>query len=402
MQTLSDELDKSSTHDQRGRAPSASTPKRRFATVFFAALLLFALLNLCFFYAQKQEKRSIREVLIQAGKERQAKQTLKHTWGWWLAKQYLEQKKAPDVVVFGSSLIGTAHASIDAQYNQKLTDVVTHRRMNYLEKMLKQKTGNDLTVFSLACPGEMISDAYMISRSLFGSGIKPKVVIATIAPRDFVDSTLPFPGVTDPFKFFNNYVSLNGLESAAYPEFFARMGAEMERLPLKHAGKIYTRRDIEVTTSDWDNLDPNRVELGKSMIPANALPPWSDNSKEYIERFRHPFTANYVPEMRFFKAWIKGMKEQGIDVMVVCMPTLEMNRKLLPEKFWTTFRAEVQQVCKDNQADWFDLSDSGLFQQTDYLDTVHLSAYGGLKLFPVLAERATMVPSVFKTLSRKD
>lgn len=371
-------------------------------TVFCVSLVLFGFANLAISgWVSGKDKRKIGEVLLQAKEESAQKLPLRHTWGWWLAKLFQEEKGAPDVVIFGSSLVGSAHTSVDAQMNQKLTDVVTHRRLNYLEYQLKGHLGKEISVFSLACPGEMISDAYMITKALFNQAKQPKLVIAAIAPRDFVDSTLPYPGVTDQFKFFSNYVPLTrAVETAAYPDFWSRMGVELEKLPLKKFGKNITARAKEKTSGDFDQSESLRVEAWKSVVPANARPPWVDNSKEYIERFRYPDNANYKAEMHFFKEWITDLRSRNIEVMVVCMPTTEMNRRLLSEKFWKNFRSDVTSVCTENGADFMDLSDSGLFQPADYLDTVHLSAYGAIKLFPVMAERVKLVPHLANSLTQ--
>ena len=390
------------------RANSPTQPLRRvspfgfFGTAFFFALIGFGMVSIIANeYVRKLPEPQISDVLKQAAKETAEKRPLRHTWGWWLSKLYLEEKSPPDVVIFGSSLVGSAHASIDAQVNHELTDVVTHRRANFLELQLKEYLGKTLKVFSLACPGEMISDAYMITKTLFVKGKIPKVVIAAIAPRDFVDSTLPYPGVTDNFKFFSNYVKIDpSLEAVAYPEFFARMGTELEKFSLKRIGKKINKRDNEVTTNDWEIVESLRVEPGKSVVPANARPPWSDNSKEYIERFRNPDNLNYKSEMRFFKEWIADLRAKDIEVIVVCMPTLEMNRRLLSDSFWKSFRSEVSETCKLNGADWYDMSDCELFVQSDYLDTVHLGSYGGVKLFPVLAHRMKLVPRINERLTK--
>ncbi|MBX9571388.1 MAG: hypothetical protein K2X77_21005 [Candidatus Obscuribacterales bacterium] len=399
------------TLEQRRRAAerkanSPSQPLRRFSpfgffgTAFFFALIGFGFVSIianeCI---SKKPMPKIDEVLKQAAVETSQKKPLRHTWGWWLSKLYLEQTQAPDVVIFGSSLVGSVHASIDAQLNQELTDVVTHRRANFLEKQFKDYLGKSVSVFSLACPGEMISDAFMITKTLFSKGKTPKVVIAAIAPRDFVDSTLPHPGVTDQFKFFSNYVKMEPwMESAAYPEFFARMGEELDKISLKRVGKIITGRETEKTPAEWESNESLLVEPGKSVVPANARPPWTDNSKEYIERFRNPINANYRSEMLFFREWIADLRSKNIEVLVVCMPTLEMNRKLLPESFWKEFRSDIANTCKQNGADWFDLSDVELFVQSDYLDTVHLGSYGGVKLFPILAHRVKLVPKLRERL----
>lgn len=358
---------------------------------FFVALGLFVLLNVILLLSSfASQKRDLSEVLSQARQEQSAGIPSRHSWSWWLSKLYLEQAQAPDVVVFGSSLLGSAHTSVDAQYLFQLIDVLTHRRMAFLEDQVSKRIGQKVSIFSLGSPGEMISDSYVLSKGLFTAGHKPKMVIATIAPRDFVDSTLAFPAVTDHYKFFSNYLDLSNVSKYAYPDFFARLGAETDRLPLKRVSKLLFNQNSESAKGDWNQCESCRIEPGKAVVPAQAVPRQVDNSKEYEERFRDISGPNYASEMHFFRRWLSELRGQGIAVMIVCMPTTQGNRQLLPPSFWQRFRSDVSSACKESNADLMDLSDSGLFVQSDYLDTVHLNAYGGVRLFPVIAERLSL------------
>lgn len=378
------------TLERKTNKTQASQLKPFSSLTFIVAIALFAIVNLLLYKTNYVSKRhSISEVLIQARQEAKASEVSKHSWSWWLSKLYEEQVKAPDVVVFGSSLLGSAHASVDAQYLFQLTDVLIHRRMSYLENQLANRLGHKVTIFSLASPGEMISDFYVISKALFAPGKKPKLVIATIAPRDFIDSTLAYPAATDHYKFFSNYVDFATQNNLAYPDFFSRLAAEIERLPLKRISKLAMFGQAESAKTDWNQSELGYIKPGMALVPAAAVPKQVDNSKEYAERFREPFGPNYENEMQFFRLWLAEMKKQGISTMVFCMPTTKSNRELLSQAFWQRFRRDVSAACKANNSDWVDLSDSGLFVQSDYLDTVHLNAYGAVRLFPVIAERVS-------------
>jgi hypothetical protein len=373
---------------QAGTCSRKLTPAACVSRAFFVALALFFLVNLVLFIGDAgRAKRSPSEVLAQARQEENSGVPSKHSWSWWLARAYEEQNRAPDVVVFGSSLLGSAHAAVDAVCMQQSVDVLTHRRMIYLEDEVCKRTGQKLSIFSLGSPGEMISDYYVISKALFVPGKKPRLVIATIAPRDFIDSTLAYPAATEHYKFFSSYLDLAGMAKFAYPDFFARLGAEVDRLPLKRLSKLAISRHAESTNTDWNLSEASRVAPGQAIVPVGTVPERADNTKEYVQRFRNPSGANYACEMGFFRQWLAEMKEQGIAVTVVCMPTTASNRQLLPASFWQRFRSDVAQTCRANQADWRDLSDSGLFGARDYLDTVHLNAYGAVHLFPVIAEQ---------------
>ncbi len=381
MQTL-----KPQTENEKIAVNSRKYSAAFFSTAFFAALVFFAGINWAISNS-KTEPRQIPEVLQQAAEEQANNIKQSHSWAWWLARYYQELPAAPDVVVFGSSLLGSAHISADANFESKLLDVLAHRQMSFLGSQLKQRLGHDVSIFSLGSPGQMISDSYVISKALFTNTKKPKLVIATIAPRDFIDNTLPCPASTDHYKFFSRFLDVAKDDAKAYPDFFSRLGAEIEKLPIKTASKLSLNKYAEPSKAEYESTSISRVEPGTSMVPARAVPSRVDNTAEYKERFRDPASSSYAAEMQFFQQWLSNLNKQGITVMVVAMPTTPENRKLLPEKFWTKFRADVSKTCKQNNAEWFDLSDSGLFQPTDYLDTVHLNAYGGVKLFPVIAEK---------------
>lgn len=371
-----------------------------FSTAFFAALVFFAGINMAL-STSKTETRQLPEVLQQAADEKASNVKSSHSWAWWLSKYYQELPAAPDVVVFGSSLLGSAHISADANFESKLLDVLAHRQMSFLGNQLTQRLGHEVSIFSLGSPGQMISDSYVISKALFTSSKQPKVVIATIAPRDFIDNTLPCPASTDHYKFFSKFMDLTNNDSIAYPDFFSRLGAEIEKLPIKAASKLSMNKYAEPSKVEYESTSISRVEPGSSMVPAKAIPARVDNTAEYKERFKDPSSASYESEMQFFQSWLSSMQKKGITVMVVGMPTSPENRSLLPEKFWTKYRADVAKTCKQNNAEWFDLSDSGLFQATDYLDTVHLNAYGGVKLFPVIAEKLSSEKKIQDLLQKK-
>jgi hypothetical protein len=216
-----------------------------------------------------------------------------------------------------------------------------------------------------------------------------------------MDSTLTYPAATDHYRFMSNYLDLNDFNQYAYPDFFSRFGAEIERLPLKHLGKTLWSDHAEHTQNDWNQSEICRIEPGKSVVPAQAVPKRVDNTKEYVERFRNPYNSNYRSEMHFFASWLGELKKQGIAVSIVGMPTTSYNRQLLPPAFWQRYRHDIAAVCKKNGADWMDLSDSGLFTDNDYLDTVHLNAYGAVRLFPVIAERLTLTESSHKALASR-
>lgn len=385
-------------------------------TAFLAALIVFAVVNLglknCNLQCQSQAKlgTSLEEVL-QADSGNTS-----NPFCWWIANAYLKEKTAPDVVVFGSSQMGSAMATADAQYLFQLVDVVIHRHIVFLEDELKKKftTAKTINVLSLSSPGSMVSDSYMMSRALFSEGKKPKLAIISISPRDFIDNTLPSPAATEQFKYLSRFVDVTGVENFAYTDPFARLDFQLNKLPLRLlglqwqlAGKTNAAEQPQLTAAATKDVlqsikaGASFVKPGQWVVPANLPPIWADNSKEYVSRFKNPNSPNYKAEMGFFAQWLKDLQAQNIQVLVVGMPSLPMNRALLPGSFWTRFRQDVATACSTSSANWLDLTDSQAFSRPDYLDTVHLNAHGGFKLFRIIVQDLSTKNGIASVFDRK-
>jgi hypothetical protein len=373
-----------------------ATPRTKPRVAFFAALVLFALANVVVYLFHQYYQPPIQTAVLNSNINA-ASHT--HEWTWWLARKWLEQKRAPDMVLFGSSQMGSAICASDAQHMFKVVDALTHRHVVTLEDNLKERLGRPVTVFNLAQPGAMCSDTYMASKALFTPETQPRVVIVGIAPRDFIDATMPYAAATEPFKFYSRYISAGRLTFTAYNDVMSWLQFGIDYLPCKRLGTFVQGLAAEGNVEHFDDpsatpgktalnavLGAGAAEPGKWLVPAN-IPAnmWVDNTKEYKHRFQRPNAPVYEAERTFFDAFLSNMQARGITVVVVGMPSLPMNRKLLTRKFWSDFRSNVSHTCTLHSAQFLDLTDSPVFVKDDYLDTIHLNARGGAKLFNILA-----------------
>jgi hypothetical protein len=363
---------------------------------FFAALGGFAVLNVALYTARDLYQPSIDKAVLASNPNASVH---RKEWSWWPARQWLEQKSAPDVVLFGSSQMNSAVCAGDAQYLFQAIDSLTHRRAALLEHDMQGEFDRPVTVFNLATPGAMCSDAYMESQALFARGLQPKAVIIGISPRDFIDNTLTYAAETEPYKFYSRFVGPGKLLKNAYHDVFSWLQCGIDYLPFRRLG-CYLQNVASDVPADKEQspeahadalaavLGNGMAEPGKWLVPANIPPMWVDNSKEYKNRFKNPNTPVYESEKAFFNAFLADMQEKKIAVIVVGMPTLPLNRQLLSHRFWQRFHTTVSNICAVHNAEYLDLSDSPIFVKADYLDTVHLNAQGGAKLFQILAKYA--------------
>ncbi len=363
---------------------------------FAQAVVIYCMLNVLLLFCFCPIQRSVTDEFRPAELTDKISGKLHKPWSWWLARGYLRCSPAPDVVVFGSSQMGSAQATVDAKHLKRWIDVITHRRIFFLEEELKRKLPEapPPVVLSLAMPGAVISDEYLMSETLFTARSHPRCLVITVAPRDFIDDTLPSPAATDQFKFYGRFVELGKLEPYAYSDPWARLDFKLKQLPGRVLGsqlQASVKADQPASTSGATDVlqavtaattDPSPNQW---VVPPAMPATWTDNTLEYKFRFKGPNMSHYQAQMEFFKTWLTKLQQSNMAIIVVAMPSMEMNRKLLPYSFWQKFRADLAEQCSAHRADWLDLSDNTAFEKKDYLDTVHLNASGAEKLMPILA-----------------
>ncbi|HEY9732098.1 MAG TPA: hypothetical protein V6C89_09300 [Drouetiella sp.] len=376
-----------------------------------SAFLLFIVVNIAISYVVPHRARVIDEAYIQSNGS-EARQQGK--WTWWITRNYLGRRRAPDIATMGSSQMGSATFSADAHTLNKVLDCVLHRSSSTLEKALFDRTGKHVDTFNFSMGGSMASDAYMFSSALFKGDKKPRMVVIGVSPRDFIDNTLPSVSSTEPFTFFAPFVDMGDLSHVAFPDilaemnFFVKENLPIERIhdALDQMAKNYQNEAPSQMTavpraSEHKSLlravlgSADEVRLNEWLIPA-TIPAWifEDNTKEYLNRFRNCRPPIYKSEKAFFNAFLANMDALGIPVLVVGMPSLAANRTILPNDFWTEFRGDVASMCKAHNARWVDHTDDADFVLTDYLDTVHCNASGGTKIFNKIAEAIVADPEL--------
>ncbi len=384
---------------------------------FFVALALFLALNAVLATRVPLQTQTLDEKVIQSSDN---EKRMQGPWPFWISRAYLMREKSPDIVVFGSSQMGSATFSADARNLHKNLDCATHRRLATLEQELYKRTGQNFDTFNFAMGGSMVSDALMLSRALLTDRHKPSLVVIGINPRDFIDNDLPALSATDSFKYMLPYVKLGELDHAAFPDYFAHLDWVIDQyVPLKRirldlqselAKQVATvfpdskgaiiRDDLKISLkADKRFLQTisgsiGDIKQGEWVVPWFVPDAYMDNTKEYLHRYHNPHAPIYACEQKFFRAFLADMRAKNVPVLVVGMPSQPCNRVLLPDTFWTEFRGFVLSSCNDYGASFCDLTDGSQFEKRDYLDTVHLNAYGGDKLFASIAQAITKSPKL--------
>jgi hypothetical protein len=315
---------------------------------------------------------------------------------WWLTRAYLNEESAPDIVIFGSSQMGCL-AGADSRFQNRKLDFVMEKRCRVFEAMLKEQTKSDASAFVCAAPGQMISDHYLIAKTLFPIR-KPRLIVISLAPRDFIDNFLADVSSTEPYRFYLPYLSDDAqakkLLLSSWPEqmkdYIGRLfplknvsqsiswSGLIQKLPLPALPVRSEQRDIGWLFSV--NADSDLMHPYMCMTVPKMPSQFKDNTLEYSKRYHNCNPPIYRKEVASLNELLEYAKDEQIKVLVVAMPLTAMNRALLPAVFWTNYKVAIQTACAQNQAKLLDLSEAEGFDRGDFIDTVHLSQDGGVKL----------------------
>jgi hypothetical protein len=338
---------------------------------------------------------------------------LDKSWVGWAVNDFVTSPNRPNVVFLGSSLMLVPLSGNDANYLNKKLDGSKHHHSQYFEDKLKQRTGYSASSYTFALPGEMPSDAYMVTNFLLKDDKRPDVIVYGVGPRDFMDNLLPSPSATDPFRVLSQLGPIDEHAPLFLPDWQARLDHEL--------GKVfYFYKEREKITSQLAQLGtkgindllpapkgakafsifdrrqllpayrPAELEVGEAYFRPETAEDKKrgifDNLSEYRKRYKTLKWDTFLTQMQFFASFLDTAKQRGIHVVVMAMPITDVNRSLLSDAAWGAYMNSVKVLAQAKGASYIDLHDCGAFLVTDFMDTVHLSPDGGRKMLDHLVE----------------
>lgn len=332
-----------------------------------------------------------------------------HSMVWWTVDDFRKQQQNPDIVLMGSSLLMHALHGGDAEYLKLPQNEVFHHRSVMLENLLKEKTGAQVNTFAFAMAGQMASDAYALSSTLLTGDRKPKAIVYTIAPRDFMDNTFSNPASTEIFKLMNHLGGAREVAWQARPGFLDKVEYGLENLSslydhrqylvyLQHRYsesilKLIGYKNMQEIHTPFELrrlalLDlPEETGTNERIASPNLAFKFIDNSDEYRRRYQ-PFKEKpYRTQVQYMERFLGLCKREGIQVILVNMPLLEQNVNLMPQGSYDLYKSTVQKLATQYDASFIDLHDPNTFKQEMYCDTAHMNGVGGMKFFSLLSDK---------------
>lgn len=380
--------------------PAKKTSGNSTARVFFCALILVAVLDI--WLANNHPLARVPVATLDRSEIFQA------------ATTYRKLPQAPDLVLFGSSLVTAPVLQSESLYLHKPIPKFLHRRCSVLEQELAHQLARNPQVFCLGAGGEMASDVYLLTKDLLSGARQPVAIIYGIAPRDFQDNRLPGPEATPAYQ------SLAGLadlpDQLVIPPFkpakkidlvLGRLSALYRyrndlRCYLTLRLKKYMERFCPWICFDKYNSKHELVRSKQGMFPEEAqgqptawpgvaldhLTP-ADTLYDYNQRYNPLSKKSFNNQLSYLERFLALCRERGIPVLVVNMPLSTANKSLLPAGFYTHFLHRTENICRLYGADYFDLNKHPWDILTNFVDTVHLTPEQSAPVLKEIAQIAS-------------
>jgi hypothetical protein len=326
---------------------------------------------------------------------------------------YRDLIKAPQVVFLGSSLMLTPLNMTDAKILGRTLDGSRHHQSIYFGALVKKLTGREINTFNFSLPGEMPSDAYLITKLLLRGTKKPEVIIYGVGPRDFMDNLLDSPVATDPYRYLSKLDSHGPDSSFVGHRWDQQLDYWLTRLVYPYGKKedISTQAQLRLQKLLISNLcastgvgqltwKQKRTLLGQSHtmeiaegeclfypVIAHDANRFNDNLGEYKQRYGVLNWNTFLVQLNFLAKLLDTARAQHINAVIVAMPITSVNRRLIPEFTWQAYKSSLRVITISKAARFVDLESSDQFCDDDFGDTVHLNTIGGIKLVQVLVEQ---------------
>lgn len=332
--------------------------------------------------------------------------------------EFFDSSIKPDALVLGSSLPMTAIAYCDYAYKgepdaSKIGQVRIYTKARYLEDNLNKLLNKPLSIFNLSCYGCMASEAYLLLSRAVDAGRQPKYVFYGIAPRDFVDNSVPPVGKTPVYEVLADWRCVNDIFTrnlqlgqigdlfigclwyyyrvkADYRTFFTAATCDL----LNHPATLY-QSSTSKKTANQPSGEQGSVCAALESQTKTPLSKFDESLVEYKSRYNPPNFGRYGQELSLFKKLVQLCQEKNIQLFVFNMPVTDSNKNLLDKKLYDRYLADTSSLTEKFGGKYLNL-DSPEYTTTkyaagDYLDSAHLNASGGKKLQDnLLTHLATM------------
>lgn len=292
----------------------------------------------------------------------------------------------------------------EADFVNRDIDIVADRSIRYLDAVIESRLGAcKPSSFNFALPGAMLSDDYMVLRTvLLKQAQKPDVIVLGLSPRDFVDNGFTCAASSEHYRYLSRFTDTSDLTQLAMPHPWQRFTHYLHQLCyfegkkadfqlvmnsfLKdEAAKVFgspslNRPPIDVRAAIY------QTELQKGMWLAH--PRGADHYDQVEDRKLRKTLANKEGcdnQRKWYEMTLQLCQKENICVIVVNMPLTATNIGLFGPGVYQNCMEVMENGARKYGANFLDLQRAGNFELADFTDMCHMDASGGKKALDLIA-----------------
>lgn len=287
-------------------------------------------------------------------------------------------------------------------------------RADYLEKLLSDAVHKPLQVWNASISASLVSDQYLIVRKYLSTGRRPKVVILSLAPREFLDNDRKNVEKTATYSLLADFTSLPELMQqtkdpwrladaflgVGWPYYKARGDYKnfcdaviskttghpttMHQAQMLQRGERLFNDDTAAIALNPDDVDHAVLENVKPdyVQKPNTLKDIGSYKRMYLPINHQQFAT----QTEYLGKLLALLKKEGIPTVVVDVPLVPENYALLPPAVLADYRRLLAEQCQEYGATLVNPETKFKFEHNDYEDTVHMTASGGNKMFQAISD----------------
>ncbi len=321
---------------------------------------------------------------------------------------YVVSGKKPHMVVAGSSLVIFPHVLTDGYFEKVSVPVPdpieyadflsSYVEMAHFKKLYAQTSPGDVllpraSIVDLGVPSLMLSDCNLLFEKLQRNDALPETVVLLLAPRDFMDNTVALErnlfmheingritlkelfnsGGAQQF-FANIYSAMNYGANAWCKQF--RTGGQRVALAIKKLGRKPRNETLAAGPSREEAL--HHFYFGDGNLSDLAV---------YRKRYNPADHVRIEEQLHAMRKLLARLKANSVRTVVVSMPLTPENIALINKDAYSEILEGIRAACNACSVPFFTAENFGTYENSDFVDSVHLNAIGGDKFFRRLAER---------------
>ncbi len=317
-------------------------------------------------------------------------------------RDYYGSKENPEVVIMGSSLVLAPAIHCDAamlpasdpdKVRIRKAPSASYTRAKYLEGVLKEACGQDLTIYNLGLPGSMAPDNYAYLQEMITCKKRPALIVLGLAARDFVNRKRTDPEKSSLVAALKQFDKERKLSAAniftelptLVSEHFQQDKSELALVKALVDGKIKDWRTNGFEPATFA-VKPEDDELQEVQLPTPKV--LAEFKDQYVDLFDSAKPEALRTQLSYLDKMVSLAGDVKIPIVLVNLPVTDRHKELLTDELTTIYQNGIKEVATKNGCTLIDMDIPGEFDaDTDFRDPIHLNAKGGRKFYKELVAR---------------